>query len=295
MKRIQAFDQNTAVDTKTGEILDTICVDIPIGSIVYTPQQQAEYKDRKERERNRSLRFKDIPKFSFVNSSHRYDDIKPETVGRLMYLATYLKYNSNILGQTERTFINKEDLQEVMGLHKSTFWRFWNEVNNRYLTESPDGKIYLSDAFFIRGQLRTKDFDKEWNKLYIEATRKLYKLSTTENHKYLGYVFQMLPYVNINYNILCHNPTETELDRVNPINVNEFCLLCGYSDTAKRTRLIKRYSEIYFDIKSRKERFCSFVSDGVNLDKAHIFINPNIIYRGEKWKEVKILGRFCIK
>lgn len=282
-----------AINTSTGETIDTITFTAPVGTIAYTPEQQRLYRERKEKEMLLTLRR--VPKkfkFTFIKSQHEYKDISPETVGRLMYLITYLTYNSTYIGKTQKTRIKKKDLANILQLPRSTFIRFWKDVEDKYLFEDTDGYIQVNDVCFYRGAIPKKKIGEEYQKLYIDSMRELYRITPTAKHRYLGYVFQMLPFINKEYNILCYNPAETALERIEPITVDDFCCAIGYN-VEQRTRLIKQYSQIDFNVDNHKERFCSFVFDGVNFGKALIYVNPNILYKGNKWEEVKVLGTFC--
>lgn len=287
--------ETLAVRSDTGEVVETIVATIPKGSVILTPAQQELLRLKKELEAEKQYRKNDNVKFVFTNSEHNYQDVKPETLGRLMYLSTYLQYGSNVLSRTQKTKIKKADLPQVLMLPRGTFYRFWEDVKGKYLQEDKNGYIELSSDCFCRGKLQSKNIGEEWQKLYIELMRELYAKTPPASHRYLGYVFQMLPFVNIEYNILCHNPQETELDNIQPMSLNEFCLACGYTSTEKRARLVKKYSQIYFDVGESQERFCSIVTNLADIGNANIYINPNIIYKGSKWDEVKILGKFCKK
>ncbi len=289
----EATGEMFAVRNATGEAVEAIVTTIPSGSIILTPAQQELLRIKKEKEAQKLYKRNNKAKFVFTHSEHNYQDIKPETLGRLLYLSTYLPYGSNVLSRTQKTKIKKSDLPNIMRLSTGTFYRFWEDVNGKYLQEDENGYIVLSTDCFGRGRLQAKNIGKEWQKLYIEFMRELYTKTPPASHRYLGYVFQMLPFVNIEYNILCHNPQETDLAAIQPISLDEFCLACGYANTDQRTRLVKKYAQIYFDIDGGVERFCSIVTDLADIGNANIYINPNIIYKGSKWDEVKILGKFC--
>lgn len=287
--------ENLAIDNETGEVLETINIIIPIGSKIETPKQQQRNKERREQQKQQELK-KNLyrnnnPKFTFIQAEHHYKDIKPENVGRLMFLSTYLGYDGNILSMTQKTKLKKGDLSNLMNLPNTTFSRFWNDVNGKYLIENKDGYICITDKFFIRGRL-TKTHT-EWQKLYIGAMRNLYHMLPTSGHRYVGFLFQMLPFVNTEYNILCHNPYETDIEKIVPLTLNEFCIACGYKTPEQRARLVKKYAHIQLDIDGHKELFCSFVSNLVNIGDSKKYINPNVLYKGSKWDEVKILGQFC--
>lgn len=175
-----------------------------------------------------------------------------------------------------------------MNLSRAETYKFWNEVHKKYVDVDNDGCLYMNGEVFRRGELPRDGYQR----LYIETIRKLYKTSPIRQHKHLGYVFKMLPYVNVEFNILCHNPWETNLDMVETLSLDEFCEAANYS-AENRNRIIQAYSKITFPVGNTQERFCSFVTDGCNMSTARIFVNPNILYRGHNADKVEILGEFC--
>lgn len=282
------------IDDCTGEVYDNEMVNItvPRGTIVYTPEQQSQYKERKDREEKAYLRRSSGKNFILVNSEHDYKDIKPETVGRLMYLSTFINYDSGELYKSRKGSIAKSELPKVLRLPRTTFLKFWEDVNKKYITESKTGKLRMSKEFFIRGVLPQSMRGKEWQKIYIDSIKNLYMTFPRTSHRYLGYVFQMIPFINTEYNILCHNPEESNLEKIRAITLNEFCTMSRYS-LNQRKRLERKYSQIVFDVSERKERFCSFVTDSANGGEVKIYVNPNVVYKGTKLDEVKVLGEFC--
>lgn len=282
-----------AIDEDTGEVLNTVVIQAPVGTVAYTPAQQREYKERKEKELVAALRRNRNKKFAFVNAQYHYKDISPQSAGRLMFLSTFLGYNSNVLSKTQKTKMKKEDLPQIMRLPKTTFSNFWEDVYGKYLIENEDGTIVLSCNHFLRGKIPTQQIGLEWQILFVRSMQELYAKTPTTSHRYLGFAFQMLPFLNKEYNILCHNPDEETLENIQPMTLDEFCLECGYTNTEQRARLIKKYSQLRFEVDGHTEAFCSFVSSLNNIGDAKIYINPNILYKGTRWNEVKILGQFC--
>ena len=102
----------------------------------------------------------------------------------------------------------------------------------------------------------------------------------------------MLPFVNTEYNILCYNPTEKDLNYVLPLSVNDFCAAIGYN-VENRARLLQTYAEITFLVNGHLEQLCSFVTNGADIGTSKIFINPHILYFGKCPKQVELLGKFC--
>lgn len=293
------IDQETgkekSVQLATGEVSDAITTTVPVGTIFYTPEQQEAYRlrkqleaERREKEEQRRFWRKSAPEFFFATAESCYEDIRPATAARLIYLATYIRYDGK-LWRTERRQMKRKDLLDIMGLSQTETYRFWNEVFEKYVFEDNNDTLYMRGEFFHRGKLSPGN---RYQRFYVEAVRELYRLATVRQHKYLGYVFQMVPFVSKEFNILCHNSQEKDLDKVVPLSVDEFCGAANY-DPANRARLIKAYSKITFPVGETQERFCSFVTDGCDIGTANIFVNPHILYHGNNAERVEVLGKFC--
>lgn len=188
--------------------------------------------------------------------------------------------------------MKKSDLPEVMGMSATTAFRFFKEVSPKYLQVDKNGNLSLSEQIFKRGQLGKGTESRAFQKIYIDMVRELYKGTPLSNHKELGYIFAMLPFVNIEYNVLCKNPYETDISNIEMMTVREFCEAIGHSfSTVERLR--ETYSKIGFYVDGEVEQFCKFVSDGNDLDNAWIFVNPHVIYSGTDPEQVKTLGALC--
>ena len=161
-----------------------------------------------------------------------------------------------------------------------------------YLTIDDGGDLHINTSVFRRGTLPKKDGLGAYQKIYIEAVRNLYRATPVSNHKQLGYIFLMLPYINIQYNVLCKNPYESDIAEIEPLTVREFCELIGHSYSTV-ARLREAYSRIRFEIDGQQELFCAFVYDGSSLDDARIFVNPHVFYSGTDPERVEVLGHFC--
>lgn len=283
------------LDKETGEAVPTTTIIAPVGTLFYTPAQQQAYKEMKKKQADIYYKRTDksllpLGNYYFVSSVERFNELSPETVTRLMYLSTFIRYNSNRLMLTERKAIRRKDLINVLGISESSVRRFWNEVSPDYLKEDSSGLIVINADIFRRGKL-TKHINNPYMKMYINGVRKLYQAANSKYHKQLGYLFKLLPFINVEYNILCANPLEKNIDMVEPITISYFCELTGY-DLSHINRLINIYNKVRFDVAGRQERFCSFVYDGIDRSKAKIIINPNILYSGSDYNAVKVLGAF---
>lgn len=280
-----------AISRSTGEITEAVQHILPYGTICYTPESQRLYKERKEQEQNhniRRLKEEELGNFYFTSRKEDFADISPESLTRLIYLNTFMAHGNRVM-LTERTPMHRRDLSKILKLSKATITRFWKEVNPKYIKETDEGLMLSNDVIFRRGAV-TKG--NSYQRMYIKGIRNLYELTDISNHKYLGYLFRLLPFINIEYNLICSNPFEKELERVELISIADFCNMIGY-DIAHISKLMKIYHDIQFDVGGRLERFCSFAYDGMRKKNAKILVNPHILYCGSDYTKVEVLGAFC--
>lgn len=292
------------VDAETGELVSAMQVYLPVGSIAYTPQSQRAYQRRKEAtqaKEDKEFRKKytrklneELGHYYFAESRDFRSELSPQSVTRLMFLATFLRYNSNILYATERKILKKSQLSELLHLSEKTFYRFWTEVSGKYVIENPDGTLSMGDIFF-RGNMSKKfengKLSASYQKIYISALRELYDRTPISKHRYLGYVFSILPFINWEYNILSHNPEENDLDKLKTMTLDDLCEALHYSKS-QRSRLLDAYKQLLFECEGKQQHFLSFVTDDPRTGDFRIFVNPHVLYRGSDWKRVEILGAF---
>lgn len=283
-----------ATDRTTGETIPATTIVAPIGSHVHTPQDQNRHKqwleEQEERQKQRRTSH-ELGRHFFVPSNQDFPDLKPQTVTRLIYLATYSDYSDrgNKLKLTQKTDMHYDDLRKVLGLSRDAVKDFWDEVSPKYIVKDNDELMFTEKSIFIRGKL---DKGTSYHKMYIEWIRTLYAAAPKSKHKHLGYLFQMLPYVNIEFNTLCHDPFEKNLNRIDYMTPNEFCRQIGF-DESNLHRLLKTYRDLRFEVDGKLERACSVVYDGVDRGNGKMFINPHILYSGTNHERVEILGEFC--
>lgn len=284
-----------AIEKATGEIIDTFWMCLPFGTQIKTPDgvtTQRSYLQQKTQNHLKRITNSDLGKFFFVSNQEEFKDLLPQTVTRLIYLNTFIHYGDNKLMKTERTPMEKSDLAKILGISKAAVTKFWKEVSPKYIAEKENNLIFTNTDVFIRRKLNQRGGFNPYQKFYMQGIRKLYEITAVTQHKHLGYVFKMLPYINLEFNVLCRNPLETDLERIEPLSLKDFCAEIGY-DTSQINRLLNIYRKLTFDVKGKQENFCAFVFDGINRNKSKIFINPNVLYNGSNYQRVKILGMFC--
>lgn len=219
--------------------------------------------------------------------SNQFDGLAPQEVTRLIFLASYMGFDGRLM-LTERTPMTVSDLQEVLHLSKSTTCRFWQAVKDRFILEQANGSLLVT-SLFLRG--RVKGVKERLTKFFVDGVRLVYQHTSVSQHKALGYVFQILELMSVEFNILCSNPSETDLRAVQPISIKEFCKLAGY-DASQSTRLVRSLSNIKLPINNSEQHLFALVSIGNMQNDQYIVVNPRILYGGHNHEKVDVLAAF---
>lgn len=284
------YGNSQAVNITTGELVETETKEVPIGSRITTPAQREQYKEFLKQEEKRKLRravLKELGDFYFLFVNNIFTDVSPESAVRLTVLYTFLNYDGNLM-LTQRQLMRKSNIAEVLHLSKATAFRFWKEVSPRYIEEI-DNKLVLKDNIAFRGKFTKEHKFKQHQQIYINSVRNLYYATTSRRHKYLGNIFKLLPFINLEYNIICKNPFETDPDKIEPLTISELCNEFGFG-VSNFHRLIDAYYSITFEVDDHKERFTAFIYEGKDKSKMKVYVNPHILYVGSDYRKVDGLG-----
>lgn len=252
-----------------------------------SPEQLKAYENKKKKYINKYAKRSDNP-FYFVNKEDVFADIPPASLARLIYLNSFRNFKDNVLMLTQRKKMKINNLQEVLKISRMSVNRFLDDVCPKYLKINDDKTIKPNKDFFCKGDI----YNKQWLRVFNSGIKALYE-KCSGSSKILGYIFMMMPYINYKYNVLCFNPEETDKEKIQRMTVAEFCDNIGF-DRKHYKRLIAQYNNIVFDVKGKKEKFCTYTNDGINIIDSYITVNPSVIYGGEvkNIEEVKIYGHF---
>ena len=208
--------------------------------------------------------------------------INDATLTRYIYLCTYIGYD-NKLQWKQKHYIYKTDISDILKLSSSAAYTFLSECReNNLLTINKDNTITITHNIY-RGKLKkVKNYDT--CRIYINTVRKLYESCSPREHKTLSYLFALLPYVNVEYNILCTNPLEKDIDHIQPLLLDKLCQLVGYDPNNAR-----KLKNILLDIEVDGIPAVKLVVDKY---KQLIYVNPHIYYAGNQHDKIMILGKF---
>ncbi|MGL4655717.1 MAG: hypothetical protein ACRCWM_07530 [Sarcina sp.] len=219
--------------------------------------------------------------------------IDRSNISRLIYLATYIDYNDreeNVLvkhGQNNKIeYLTKNDMKEIMGLSKTTFNDFMRDLKDNELLFEANGKFYMTTKYFSKGK---SNFDKKkYTRVFINTTRELYKGCSSRMHKKLSYVFQLIPFLNYETNILCSNPNEVNKDELNKLGLQDICELLGLS--TQKNAMNKFEHDLYkilINIDGKNYYMFTRVITKGEYHNDYFLINPNIIWNGSNVDNTK--------
>lgn len=231
----------------------------------------------------------------YISNELLFNDIGIDrsNISRLIYLATYIDYNNreeNVLvkhGKNNKLeYLTKKDIKDIMGLSDATFNRFFSDlITNDLLFEAND-KFYITTKYFSKG--KSKFDKKKYTRVYINTTRKLYKGCSTRQHIKLSYIFQLLPFLNYETNVLCSNPNEIESDKLERLGLSDICSLLGLSTDKKS--MSKFEHDLYKISINIDDNYYYMFTRVITKGEYHndfFVINPNIIWNGSNIDKTK--------
>ena len=215
---------------------------------------------------------------------------------RITFLSTFLTYDGFLSGGNHRA-LREEDVKPLIGLSERRFFDFWDLVKKRNIFYLKDGKIYPDKKLFRKGELRSAAIAKNaergvyFTRMYADVIQQLYRSVPPASVRVLGYIFQILPYVHREFNIVCHNPLETDFEKIRPLKLSEFCKLVGYNKRGSR-RLLSQLTGMRVTVDGEEQPAVSYENYPARQLAYGIFINPNIYYAGSDILAVELMGAF---
>lgn len=283
-------DAYRIVNVNTGEIVDS--------GIFKSYEQLNREREFAKRQANRALqREKNLEEYGdfiwllYTMNTKYNPDLSSSDTTRLMLVATYMNYDNKLVFENNKP-ITKENINLLLKISDRECRRFYKTMIDNNIFYEKDDCLYINTKYFYRGKMGYTPirYDASTTRLYINGVRTIYNQVTPMAHKQLGYVFAILPYVNIDYNMVCTDPKETNLDDICYLTLGDFCEIINY-DLHNIRRLINSFKKC---ISINDEHVISFVYNGAYEDMK-IYVNPQIYYAGSKWDKVKILGSFSKK
>lgn len=276
-----------AISQKTGEIITTIKAD----TTLLSPLDKKISKIRRDKEHEiayRRIQTDVLGKFVLLRIQKILTNISAATLGRLTMLATFINYDNKLM-LTERKPMRKKFFPAVLNLSESAAKKFIAEIKGKYLIEKSNG-LYLSKEYY-KGENQKFKRDAK-TKLFIDTVQSMYYHMKPSKHKFFGMIIQLVPYINTEYNILCSNPDEKNIDNIKPLKITKLCELLNY-DKTHTIKLIDNITGLLFEDDGFEQSLCSIAQfNNSGRTNYRIFVNPRIIYNGSDFNKVEVLCTF---
>lgn len=204
---------------------------------------------------------------------------------RFLYLCTYadydgyLKYGNYSYG-VNHGYMTEKDFDEVFKMSKAMITKLKKELydNNLIIKSKIDDRLIINGSFYTRGELCLGDM-LESSRVFDDGIKELYEKSNPREHKRIGVIIPLLPFLNKYHNILCNKPLERELKYIEPLTLREMCKIIGY-DITNEDRLRKQLQNITV----KNNPLVAYVSHA----KAKFFVvNPALFYKGNCLDDLK--------
>lgn len=214
----------------------------------------------------------------FNSREEYYPNVSDSMLAKIVYLITYMDYGTNILmvrdSSTEpKRPMTKKDVQKVIRLHRCKFSRFWNEMlATGIIAEEADGRLRVCKNF-CKGKLTNKNAAAM--KVFTHAVKYMYENVDVRSHRYIAYLFRLIPYISLRYNIVCKNPLETNESAIEWMTVKEICQVLKIDESQAARFMNNLFSLEFVDRQGDKNSVVMFLKNTKNDEvRNFIIINP---------------------
>ena len=196
---------------------------------------------------------------------------------RFMYLCTYMNYKGFIeLGNSknEKKLVSKADLKDIFKMSEREFYNTTNYLLKNNLITIENDKVKVNSEFCIKGEIDRK---KEVIRMFDNAIRDIYLSSKPREHKKLSLLIKILPLIHFDTNVVCKNPEEEVVEKIQHYNLTELAELTGYSTTQRLKRGL-------MDLRVNNEAVIMIAK--IN-NKEMIVVNPKVYYKGNDLEKIQ--------
>lgn len=181
-------------------------------------------------------------------------DITTPTLNKLIYLSTFIGSDNSICydggwadyKRTE-TPMTLEDIKKTMRISEPSWRSFWKECVDKGLILQDDGVYKLSiDMFRFCNNKKVDKKKVAMIKMFRQAVRYMYENTDEHSKRVLGYLYRLIPFINLKYNVLCTNPFEQDKTKIIPLKASDICEKFGIS-AKNQTRFIQQLKKLTFE------------------------------------------------
>ena len=270
------------------------------GKGMFIPKDQyiKSVKDKERREKFAKIQIKKTEFSQYINYNYgtfyfnnyvkllKTIDNDTALAFRFLYLCTFANFDGylmfgNIRHDKYTDYMTEKDYAEVFKLSPAPTNKLQHQLLDLNLViKTEDNKLKINDNFFIRGKLTNKD-KTETSRVFDNGVKKLYEISKPREHRRLGIVIALLPYINIHYNIVCSNPCESNIKYIRPLTIRDICELTNYDfNNAEKLRKNLASTEV------NELPLVAYIS---HSNGNFFIVNPAVFYKGNQIEDIRAM------
>lgn len=229
-----------------------------------------------------------------------FPDCSPSSLPYIFFVGTYLNRDGTLTyGRGTYYPLRVKWLAKQLGVAPQNIYGLVSkERTGGILTVEGGGHLSLSTDCFSydapkRKAVRTASRRNQLVlRVFRDGIRRLIVQTPQGERSRLQYVFKLLPYLNVSYNVVCRNPYEMELEKIIPLSLREISDACGLKSFSRK-RFVKILSSPLLSGDFGKEFVVSILSaESSPFGEECCIINPRIAYGGARASEVLSIGNF---
>lgn len=267
------------IDYETGEIIDNV-------TRVVTESEEkriSEFKQLQQRRNNlRKLIEKHCGNFYFYRYDSLLDQLDDDTATgfRFLYLCACADAEGYFIKYKDEYCKTKDDFTYIFDRPVKTTRSYMTDMIKNKLVYK-DAKGYrLNPIFYSMGKIE-KEFKHRSVRTFDKAIKELYYNSNPKEHKLIGHLLKLVPYINIYNNTICENIDCNDKKQIRPLNKTEIALLLQSNNTYGYT-LLDKLMNVFIKGEPVIGLFTSMGQDQYR-------INPRLFYRGNDYRELQDL------
>lgn len=276
------FKPNDRINPHTGEI-----------------EEMAEYKTVQQKNRDLNFRELQIKKqnfYKYIKENigqfyfQKYKELlqvvnnDTATAFRFLYLCCFADEQGNIV--YDNNFMTKQE--DFVKIFKSNSTKkIMRDLKNKNLIYKDGRKFYSINMNYFSLGLPKNIETNTCTRTFKDSIKDLYLKSSITEHKTLGYIVKLLPYVNFYNNVICLNVNNRGEEDVHPLNKQEIVKILsqnintGYKVLDKLEKSLIANEPVILKVEG--------------LSEEHFIINPKLFYSGNNKKELRgVIEQFDI-
>lgn len=205
----------------------------------------------------------------------RFPTLTQQDAARLLFIATYIQYDTGKIIHDNGKIIDKKGLGELVGMSRQR----WNALFKKFvdaeiLQESEDKLIFMNPSVFYRGDQKLMQYDVtgfQQARVFRKTVRDLYAMYNGRQLSQLGLIYSVLPFISYQTNIIAWNPEERNADDVRPMDIDTLAKILEYADGKKLSRALNA-------IKIDDKPVFLIVPNPNNRRQKRIVVNDRVIF-----------------